>query len=867
MPLLSAKPAAAGDQEDFRHGGNVRELADKAGCAPEDLLDFSASINPLGPPDWVRETMAAGLGDIGRYPDPESSELALSACEHYQVWPTEAVAGNGTGELMDALLRSSRLGRAVIPAPAYVDYARSCKACGLKAEHLDLDPASGFAMDWDRLDSRLQEPAVVFMAQPNNPTGGTFEAETLRELANRRQDSLFIVDEAFADFVPGLDRMIRDRPDNVAALYSLTKFFSLPGLRAALVFARPERIQAVKAKLPPWTVNVFAQRIGARCFRDAAFMEDSRASVAELRRALAEELATVPGLRVLPSEANFILCQVSRVGMSARPLAERLLSEGIAIRLCDNFRGLDETWFRVAVRGAEENERLIQALKATSGVKAEPKPKKKPAVMLQGTSSDAGKSVLAAALCRILHQDGLSPAPFKAQNMSLNSCVTPDGLEMGRAQATQAMACKLELDARMNPVLLKPNSDTGSQVIVMGKPVGNMAVQEYVQFKPKALAAARQAYDELAAEHDVMVLEGAGSPAEINLRAHDIANMTMAGHAGARVLLAGDIDRGGVFASLAGTMELMTETERRLVSGFILNKFRGDASLLDPAIHRISERTGKPFLGVVPHLDDLGLPDEDSVAFKAQSRSAAAADGQVDVAVVDLPRISNFTDVDPFKHEPDVNLRVVRTADELGRPDAVIIPGSKSTVADLGHLRETGLAEAVAALHGTSLLVGVCGGLQMLGQYVADPERVESEAGTVEGLGVLPLSTTLAPEKTLTRVEGSHTASGLEVRGYEIHHGESQPLLPAVRPVMRSRLSAPLGWGLKDGSAWGTYLHGVFDADEFRRYFIDVLRKRRGLAPLKAPQTVFNLDPALDRLADAVRDALDMEAVYRLLGL
>ncbi len=229
--------------------------------------------------------------------------------------------------------------------------------------------------------------------------------------------------------------------------------------------------------------------------------------------------------------------------------------------------------------------------------------------MLQGTSSDAGKSVLAAALCRIFLQDGLRPAPFKAQNMALNSCVTPDGLEMGRAQATQAMACKLSPDVRMNPVLLKPNSDTGAQVIVMGRPVGSMAVKEYVRYKPKALEAARAAYDGLSAEYDLMVLEGAGSPAEINLRAHDIVNMTMAEHAQAKVLLVGDIDRGGVFASLVGTMELLTESERRLVSGFVLNKFRGDVSLLDPAIERIRERTGKPFLGVTPYLSDMGLPE------------------------------------------------------------------------------------------------------------------------------------------------------------------------------------------------------------------------------------------------------------------
>jgi cobyric acid synthase CobQ len=390
--------------------------------------------------------------------------------------------------------------------------------------------------------------------------------------------------------------------------------------------------------------------------------------------------------------------------------------------------------------------------------------------------------------------------------------------------------------------------------------------RDFVDGRAHLAEAAFAAYDDLASRHDLVICEGAGSPTEINLRGSDYVNMGLARHADMPVIVVGDIDRGGVFAALAGTMELLNDWERKLVAGFILNKFRGDPTLLDPALERIRERTGKPFLGVVSFLNDLGLPDEDSVAFKSHDQNAAAGENQVDVAVVDLPRISNFTDVDPLRAEPDVNLRVVRSAAELGRPDAVILPGSKSTVGDLRYLRETGLDEAIKGLMGKSVLVGICGGFQMLGQYIADPEKVESEAGTVEGLGILPIATTMGKEKTLTQVEGSHTASGLDVRGYEIHHGTSEPLLPSIRPVFRTKLSAPLGWGLKNGAAWGAYLHGLFDADGFRRHFIDQLRKRRGWEPLKTPQTVFNLNPALDRLADAVRSALDMDAIFRLIG-
>lgn len=415
-----------------------------------------------------------------------------------------------------------------------------------------------------------------------------------------------------------------------------------------------------------------------------------------------------------------------------------------------------------------------------------------PALMVQGTCSNAGKSILAAAFCRIFLQDGLRVAPFKAQNMALNSCVTPDGLEMGRAQAVQAAACRLDPDVRMNPVLLKPCSDVGSQVIVMGRPVGVMRVRQYVDYKPQARDAAFAAYDSLAAEHDVMVIEGAGSPAEINLKAHDIVNMAMARHAGARVLLVGDIDRGGVFAALVGTMELLEGWERDHVAGYLLNKFRGDASLLDPALDFMKQRTGRPVLGVVPYLRDLGLPEEDSVTFKdglpglrggAPAEVGADVPGSglgpvLDIVLVDLPHISNFTDVDALRGEPDVRLRVARTPAELaapdGRmPDAVILPGSKNTTGDLRTLRATGMADALASLARDPdgpMVAGICAGLQMLGLCVADPLGLEG-GGSEQGLGLLPVRTELAAEKTLRRTAGVHPRSGLPVAGYEIRHG------------------------------------------------------------------------------------------------
>jgi adenosylcobyric acid synthase len=475
---------------------------------------------------------------------------------------------------------------------------------------------------------------------------------------------------------------------------------------------------------------------------------------------------------------------------------------------------------------------------------------------------------MTAALCRILLQDGYRVAPFKSQNMSLNSFVTRDGGEMGRAQVVQAQACRIEPDVRMNPVLLKPNSQTGSQVIVMGKPVGNMSVDEYIRYKPKAFKTICRAYDELAADHDVIVLEGAGSPGEVNLKSHDIVNMNMARYAQSPVLLVGDIDRGGVFAAFAGTMEVLTEWERALVAGFVVNRFRGQESLLRDALDYMLRVTGRPVLGVVPNLSNLNLPEEDSVTFKSGVMDPAKQDGAaVEIAVIDLPHISNFTDFDAFKVEPDVHLRIVRSAGELGKPDAVIIPGSKNTLHDLSYLKQTGLADRILQLAamGKTEIVGICGGFQMIGREIEDPDCVETASGRANGLGLLDIRTVMKGEKTLLRVSARHAPSELTVHGYEIHHGQTQSA--ALAPLFIRTDGESIGVVDTDGLIWGTYLHGVFDADDFRRWFINRLRTRCGLAPMDGTSPAYDIEPALDELGVVVRNALRMDELYRLMGL
>ncbi len=835
------------------HGGDVRRLSETGGVAPEELLDFSANINPLGPPDWMRRVVSAHLSEAVHYPDPNCTELLQAAAARYDTPAEEIVAGNGSTELLYALPRVLDCRRAVIAVPCYSDYRRAAERAGLEVLTF-----AGF----EQLSDAIETASLVILGQPNNPTGCCFDPARLRVLATSNPQAWFVIDEAFADFVEGLDRLSHERPPNIIVLLSATKNYAIPGLRLGFAIADAPVAEKLRDALPPWSVNSLAQAVGTAALRDEDYLKRSRQQVAEWRGQLTACLEQMPGIHVFPGQANFLL---ARVNHDARELSARLLRRGIAIRVCDNFEGLDARYFRVAVRTAEENARLVAAIREeVGGAPAIAVRRPTPAIMFQGTSSNAGKSVLAAGLCRVLLQDGFRVAPFKAQNMSLNSFVTRDGLEMGRAQVVQAQACRRDPDVRMNPILLKPNSDTGSQVVLRGKPVGNMEALDYFRYKAAAFETVKQSYDELAAENDAVVLEGAGSPAEVNLKSHDIVNMTMARHAAAPVLLVGDIDRGGVFASFVGCMEVFTERERAQVAGFVVNKFRGKQSLLGGAMDYVFAHAGKPVLGVVPFLRDLGLPEEDSVGFKdGVFDDRAPAGGRVDIAVIDLPHISNFTDFDPLRAEPDVRLRIVCSADELGAPAAIILPGSKNVPGDLRFLNETGLARAIseAARSGKVEIVGICGGFQMLGETLEDPHRLESDGTSSPCLGLLTVTTTLALEKTLRRTTARHVDSGLEVAGYEIHHGQTAST--RAHPVLEDSTGART----EDGLVWGCYLHGLFDADLFRRWFIDRLRTRCGLAAAGRILARYDIEPGLDRLAEVLRASLSIERIYRMMRL
>ena len=500
-------------------------------------------------------------------------------------------------------------------------------------------------------------------------------------------------------------------------------------------------------------------------------------------------------------------------------------------------------------------------------------------VMFQGTSSHVGKSILTTAFCRILTQDGYNIAPFKAQNMALNSYVTRSGGEMGRSTVAQAEAAGVEPIVQMNPVLLKPTGNSCSQVILLGKSVGNYSASDYQnKYSQQAWDSVKKSLDHMETHYDILVIEGAGSPAEVNLKKNDIVNMRIAKECQSPVFLIADIDRGGALASIVGTLELLDEEERKLVKGLVINKFRGDITLLEPALTFLEERTGIPVLGVIPYLDQLGIDDEDSVSLQDMPKDSVMRD--IHIAVIQTPKISNFTDFDAFTHEPDVNVRFVQQGDLIGNPDVIILPGSKNTTEDLLYLKHHGYADEIKELadRGTPV-IGICGGYQMLGEKVCDPLHVESDKDEVTGLGLLPYITTMQGEKNTYQVEFNcknlpfldMNFSAENLKGYEIHMGETvltgtaQSLFNIVR-----RSNAPVD--LQDGfindkhHVFGTYCHGVFDNDHLRRSVINALRKRKGLLPLDVKFKYREYKEAeFDRLAAIVRKHFDMKKFYEIL--
>ncbi len=863
-----------------QHGGNAMAMADALGLSecPSIALDFSVNLNPLGPAPAIRRVLWRSEEIASRYPGEYAADACRALADAHGLLPEQVVVGNGSTEVFGWILQALRPAQVGVVEPCYAGYREVCDANQTTVTRvMTLSADSQFALvDMPELPEGVE---LLFIGSPNNPTGVTVSRDVLMAIAARNPQCTLVVDASFADFLPepmAICPTGDELPNNMVVVKSLTKCFCIPGLRLGMAWGRASLMDRIRQVRLPWSVNGLSQALAPQLYADTAYLEQTRLQVRSLREAFATALSALPGVTVFPSEADFLLVQLPEAWPVSR-LCKELLQQGILIRSCANYEGLGERYCRLAVRPQHEQQQLLAAMSRLLGggyCTTPAVPAKRPAIMVVGTTSDAGKSIIAVGLCRLLARRGVRVAPFKAQNMALNSYVTREGGEMGRAQVTQANAAGVNPHTDMNPVLLKPLGENGSQVIVNGQPIGNLKAREFYAAKADMRRAAHEAYDRLAAQHEMIVLEGAGSPAEINLMEEDFVNMDMAAYAGARTVLVADIDRGGVFATIFGTLALIPARYRALITGIIINKFRGDVSLLESGIRDIEAMTGTPVLGVLPYCRDLGIEEEDSLGLERPRGTGGAA---LDVAVIRLPRISNYTDFLCMEGDGGINIRYVETPAALGAPDLIILPGTKSTRDDLQWLHDVGFSASLhQAREAATPIIGICGGFQMLGLSVADTDGVEGESGTTDGLGMLPITTRLNPDKELAQVAGvtgtnlPFCPAGTPFHGYEIHAGTTTISETAATPLAITRRShtevtEPAGAISEDGLAFGCYVHGFFDDHQLRANLWSWLCQRKGIPKDAATATEKTQSAAFDRLADLMEAHLDLAMISQLL--
>lgn len=874
------------------HGGDFYHWQQETGINPEEILDFSVNVRPDGMPGHVKAGIFRTISKLHAYPSPHAEELKELCAELYGLKTDNFVFGNGSNELLPALCQvlKSRYPSAQILEPAFSEYRFSLEKAQIPAHSLTvaLSPAitenslcgsKDIMSERQKTASEIQakilgvpQNSLIFIANPANPSGFLFASQELSKIIDSRQDCFFVIDEAFIEYTDEKS-LIWNLPANALILRSLTKFYAVAGVRLGYLACSEELARKIQEKLPAWNVNSFASAVFQSIFRNAEETRKDAEKTKELnerrKQDLYRKLTALPYLTVYASWANYVLFSVNA---DCPGFWETMLTKhGISLRNCANYRGLEQgNFFRAAVRFEEDHTKLVQVIRETIEGISEPPKKKVPALMLLGTSSNAGKSILAAAFCRIFTQDGYKVRPFKAQNMSLNSGVTVKGEEMGRAQIVQAKACRTDPDCRMNPVLLKPQTDTGSQIIVLGKPHGTALARDYYRKKNELWDIVTKAYDELSQEADIMVLEGAGSPAEINLKENDIVNLKMAEYAQASVLLAGDIDRGGIYASFLGTWQTMTNRELERLTGFLVNRFRGDESLLLPAHKYLENITGKKVYGVIPYIGSIALPEEDmagalwNTVSAEQEKTADAKTGKLNIAVILTDKISNHTDFEPLALEEECHVYPVSRPEDFRDPDLIILPGSKSVIADLEKLHQNGISQKIKEYSENVFILGICGGLQMLGEEISDPEHIESGKDSTAGLGLLPVVSTFYKEKQLTVLENIQTPLKTPCFGYEIHHGLSKETDKSK--IQGYFYSGQTVFGYARNNIWGTYVHGLFDDDTFRLKFLNHVRAFRGLEQQKSC-TPYDLEKSLDKLAQTVRRHVDLKAIYKSMGL
>ncbi|MBR0432984.1 MAG: cobyric acid synthase [Bacteroidaceae bacterium] len=852
--------------------------------------NFSSNIFSHADLSGLKTFLSSRLDVIGTYPEPEPCALERLIAEQSGVGEECVLVTSGATEAIYLIAESWKALPYEISQPTFSEYADACQAA----------------------DMQQGSNGILWLCNPNNPTGSVMPKADVLGLAKRYH--LLVLDQSYEDYTlaPFLSPVEAVAAGNILQLHSLTKTYCIPGLRIGYVVGAAALIGQLRQRLRPWSVNALAIEAATWLIRNhVRVLPELTAYLAEAQR-LRNALHAIDGISVEPTSTNFMLCRLDeRLGITAAELKEHLATRnGLLIRDASNFEGLTPYHFRVAAQTREEDDELIDALNITneesdrmtndesrSARNDESKSQSNHDgkfhssfvirhsslhnIMLCGTGSDAGKSVLATALCRIFRQDGYHPAPFKAQNMALNSYATPEGLEIGRAQAVQAEAAGIPCHTDMNPLLLKPQSDHTSQVVLHGRPIGNKSAYDYwkrsggdtadIDFRKEVCSA----FDRLAARYNPIVMEGAGSISELNLRATDLVNLPMARHADANVILVADIDRGGVFASVYGSIMLQTPEDRARIKGIIINKFRGDLRLFDDGRRMIEELTGVPVLGVIPYFKDIHIEEEDSVSLSGKSKQAAC--GRVNIAVIMLRHLSNFTDFDALEQDARVHLYYTNNVEEISKADIIIVPGSKSTLDDLYELRRNGVAQAIQRAHRDGkTVIGICGGYQMMGIEVCDPDHVEGDLERLPGLGLLPTTTTMSGEKVTRQVQfsiydvpSSVSASdgfpvGTSGSAYEIHMGETRPFGDAP-----SQPFALLDDGREDGyrvsnRCWGTYLHGVLDNAPVVDALLAPFADRFNAEASSFDYAAFK-EEQYDRLADHVRKHLDMARLYRIM--
>lgn len=861
------------------------------GTLNSNILDFSANISPLGMHFSASESLhqlSLNPDFLCSYPDCDCVELRNLLSQFWSFDSQNIICSNGAVDLIFSISEIFSKKTAIILEPSFSEYENALK---IKNKNISIQNTTDFyniKIDFD----------IFFATSPSNPLGQilSFDDILFIEKQCEKNNAIFVLDSCFSQFSSDCESILRriisqkENFPNLIILNAFTKFYGMAGLRLgfALCFSS-EIAKKINENKISWSVNSVAQLCAISILKTELSKNSTWASsiqnLIQTEKSRFYNFFDSHKIPYFKSEANFITFNFdfdsisisnSKFGIEKNGVVE-ILQNKFQIRSCVDFKTLGKNYHRVAIKNSFENGQLLEILESIFSVskKTIGKTKKALPLMIQGTMSNAGKSILVAGLCRIFKKDGFKVAPFKSQNMALNSGVTKDGLEMGRAQIMQAQACGIEPNVKMNPILLKPNSQTGSQIIVNGEIFGNMSAKDYFSFRKTLIPKILDSYNSLAEENDIIVIEGAGSPAEINLKKDDIVNMGLAELVDAPVLIAGDIDRGGVFASLYGTFSLVTSFERKRIKGFIINKFRGDKKLLDDGLEQLYNLTGKKILGVVPYISDLKIDDEDSLAFEnlCEKNDSSIL---LNVFVVQLPYISNFTDINAFENIPFVRVKYFSSVLEFenlkkqfGNPDLMILPGSKNSIKAMEFLTETqnekNISDLIKSFVKENLLIGICGGFQLLGELLDDSNGNEdSSKQKLNGLGLLPIKTIFTKEKTriqvcenLPKVEGSfQILSDKKVFGYEIHQGITKDI--KTENIVRFA---------SNKNVFGSYIHGFFDSDSILQSILELLAEQKNIKLPKFESLQSKKEKEFDRLEKNLRESLNLEEIYKIIGI